>query len=99
MSLSLTAHLFPVVSFHTDSGEVIRILLVKSLSDSRIHLGLYHRRHHLKELGDEMLFSIMMFKFYQKSKHKAKAAKISEQNYLILFSAITPHIPKKKKSG
>ena len=38
-----------------------------------------------------------MFKFHEKSKHKAKAVKISDQNYLVLVSAITPHTQKKKK--
>ena len=90
MSLSLTAHLFPVVSFHTDSGEVIRILLVKSLSDSRIHLGLYHRRHHLKELGDEMLFSIMMFKFYQKSDCLVKINVFNKLVFSFVFQSIRP---------
>lgn len=67
MSLFLTSHLFPLVSFHTDSGEVIIILLVKCFNASRIHLGLYPRRYHLKELGGKMLFSMMTYSTVFKS--------------------------------
>lgn len=67
VSLFCTAHLFPSASFHTDSGEIVVILLGKCFSVLRIHLGLYHRRHLLKELGGEILFSVMMYSTFLKS--------------------------------
>lgn len=82
---------FPVVSFHTDSGEVIRILLVKCLNDSRIHLGLYHRRHHLKELGDETLFSITMYSTsIKKSDCLVKINVFNKLVFSFVFQSIRP---------
>lgn len=64
---SLQPIFFPSVSFHTDSGEIIVILLGKCFNVLRIRLGLYHRKHHLKELGGEILFSMMMYSTFFKS--------------------------------
>lgn len=66
VSFFLAAHLFPLVSFHTDSGEII-ILPVKCFNMLRIHLGPYHRRHHLKDLGGEIVISMMMYSTFSKS--------------------------------
>lgn len=38
-----------------------------------------------------------LLNFMKKSKHKAKAIKIPEPNYLVLVSAIKPETLKKKK--
>lgn len=64
--LSLQPIFFPLVSFHTDSGEIVAILLGKCFSALRIHLGPRQRRHHLKGLGGKVAFSRWCIQLFSK---------------------------------
>lgn len=93
VSLFLAVHLFPLVSFHTDSGEIITALLVKCFNVSRIRLGVYHIRHHLKELGGELLFSMVMHSifFFQKSDSLVKINVFNKRVFRSFYFRIFTH--------